>query len=30
MFGYLAHAMNPESVEKLWNLYEQIVKEHSN
>jgi hypothetical protein len=30
MFGYLPYSMNPESVEKLWNLSEQIVKEHSN
>lgn len=30
MFGYMPYVMNPESVEKLWTLSEQIVKEHSN
>ena len=29
MFGYLPYAFNPDRVEKLWNLSEQILKEHS-
>lgn len=29
MFGYLPYAMNPESVEKLWTLSEQLVLESS-
>jgi hypothetical protein len=27
--GHLSYVFNPESVEKLWNLSEQILKEHS-
>ena len=27
--GHLSYVFNPDSVEKLWNLSEQILKEHS-